>query len=74
MGTTLRNGRPKPRNRGGKGRFDEIDIENVAERIRSLGDSRFQAARPQLWRVLTRLIQQKIHSRNAMRSAGEHRL
>lgn len=26
-------------------RFDEIDIENVAEEIRTLGDSEFQGAR-----------------------------
>jgi hypothetical protein len=41
-------------------RFDEIDIENVAEEIRSLGDSQFQGARTQLRRMLMHLIKQKI--------------
>jgi hypothetical protein len=41
-------------------RFDEIDIENVAEEIQSLGDSQFQAARSQLRRMLMHLITQKI--------------
>jgi Domain of unknown function DUF29 len=41
-------------------RFDEIDIENVAEEIRSLGDSQFQGARSQLRRMLMHLIKQKI--------------
>lgn len=41
-------------------RFDEIDIENVAEEIRSLGDSQFQGARSQLRRLLMHLIKQKI--------------
>jgi hypothetical protein len=43
-----------------QGRFDEIDIENVAEEIRSLGDSQFQGARSQLRRMLMQLIKQKI--------------
>ena len=43
-----------------QGRFDEIDIENVAEEIRSLGDSQFQGARSQLRRMLMRFIRQKI--------------
>ena len=41
-------------------RFDEIDIENVAEEIRSLGDSEFKGARSQLRRMLMHLIKQKI--------------
>lgn len=41
-------------------RFDEIDIENVAEEIRSLGDSQFQGARSQLRRMILHLIKQKI--------------
>jgi hypothetical protein len=41
-------------------RFDEIDIENVAEEIRSLGDSQFQGARSQLRRMLMHVIKQKI--------------
>jgi hypothetical protein len=41
-------------------RFDEIDIENVAEEIQSLGDSQFQGARSQLRRMLMHLIKQKI--------------
>ncbi len=41
-------------------RFDEIDIENVAEEIKSLGDSQFQGARSQLRRMLMHLIKQKI--------------
>jgi Domain of unknown function DUF29 len=43
-----------------QGRFDEIDIENVAEEIRSLGDSQFQGARSQLRRMLMHLIKRKI--------------
>jgi hypothetical protein len=42
-----------------QGRFDEIDIESVAEEIRSLGDSQFQGARSQLRRMLMHLIKQK---------------
>lgn len=41
-------------------RFDEIDIENVAEEIQSLGDSQFQGARSQLRRMLMHLMKQKI--------------
>jgi Domain of unknown function DUF29 len=41
-------------------RFDEIDIENVAEEIRSLGDSEFKGARSQLRRMLMHLIKQRI--------------
>jgi hypothetical protein len=41
-------------------RFDEIDVENVAEEIQSLGDSQFQGARSQLRRMLMHLIKQKI--------------
>jgi hypothetical protein len=41
-------------------RFDEIDIENVAEEIQSLGDSQSQGARSQLRRMLMHLIKQKI--------------
>ncbi len=41
-------------------RFDEIDIENVAEELRSLGESEFKGARSQLRRMLTHLIKQKI--------------
>lgn len=41
-------------------RFDEIDIENLAEEIRSLGDSQFQGARSQLRRMLLHLIKQTI--------------
>jgi hypothetical protein len=43
-----------------EGRFDEIDIENVAGEIRSLRDSQFQGARSQLRPMLMRLIRQKI--------------
>lgn len=43
-----------------QGRFDEIDIENLVEEIRSLGDSQFQRARSQLRRMLMHLIKQKI--------------
>ncbi len=41
-------------------RFDEIDIENVADELRSLGESEFKGARSQLRRMLTHLIKQKI--------------
>ncbi len=41
-------------------RFDEIDIENVAEEIQSLGDSQFQGARSQLRRMLMHLMKQRI--------------
>ncbi|MGA7239219.1 MAG: DUF29 domain-containing protein [Bryobacteraceae bacterium] len=41
-------------------RFDEIDIENVAEEIQSLGDSQFQGARSQLGRMLWDLINRKL--------------
>lgn len=41
-------------------RFDEIDIENVAEEIQSLGDSQFQGARSQMRRMLMHLMKQKI--------------
>jgi Domain of unknown function DUF29 len=41
-------------------RFDEIDIENVAEEIRSLGDSELKGALSQLRRLLMHLIKQKI--------------
>lgn len=41
-------------------RFDEIDIENVAEEIRSLGDSEWKRARSQLRRMLMHLIKQRI--------------
>jgi hypothetical protein len=41
-------------------RFDEIDIENVAEEIRSLGDSEWKGARSQMRRMLMHLIKQKI--------------
>jgi hypothetical protein len=43
-----------------RGRFDEIDIGNVAEEIRSLGDSQFQGARSQLRGMLMQLIKQNI--------------
>jgi hypothetical protein len=41
-------------------RFDEIDIEKVAEEIRSLGDREFQHARSQLRRMLWDLIKRKL--------------
>ena len=43
-------------------RFDEIDIENVAEEIRSLGDSEFKGARSQLRRMQLHLIKQTIQA------------
>lgn len=44
----------------GQPKFDEIDIENVAEEIRSLGDSQFEAARARRRRMWTHLIQREI--------------
>ena len=41
-------------------KFDEIEIENVAGEIRSLGDSQFEAARAQPRRRLMHLIKLKI--------------
>ena len=46
----------------GQPKFDEIDIENVAEEIRSLGDSQFEAARARRRRMWTHLIQREIRS------------
>ncbi len=41
-------------------RFDEIDIDNVAEEIRSLGDSELRGAKSQLRRMLMHMIKQEI--------------
>jgi hypothetical protein len=41
-------------------RFDEIDIENVAEEIGGLGDREFEHARSQLRRMLWDLIKRKL--------------
>jgi hypothetical protein len=43
-----------------QGRFDEVDLEHVAEEIEDLGKSNFNAVRPQLHRMLTHLIKRKI--------------
>ena len=43
-----------------QGRFDEIDLEHVAEEIEDMGKRDFKAARSQLLRMLVHLIKQKI--------------
>jgi hypothetical protein len=42
------------------GRLDEVDLENVAEEIESLGKSDRRAVRSQLQRMMIHLIKQKI--------------
>jgi hypothetical protein len=43
-----------------QGRFDELDLEHVAEEIEDLGKRNFNGARSQLLRMVMHLIKQKI--------------
>src|SRR5438876_90429 len=42
------------------GRFDEVDLENLAEEIEDLGNSERKAVRSQLRRMLMHLMKQQI--------------
>ena len=48
-----------------QGRLDEVDLENVAEEIESLGKSDRRAAASQLLRMLMHLIKQRIQPERA---------
>jgi Domain of unknown function DUF29 len=48
-----------------QGRFDEVDFEQVAEEIQDLGDVKKAAARSQMRRLLTHLIELRMQPQRA---------